>query len=182
VCAPGVAPGTTNDNDANDPLVSVDEAGDTVSGTPSQVAVTAADAGNPDPETVPVDATAPLDGDNPTDRVTVKLEADVAEFAPSETATAYADAGRAGTVKVRFTVPLPLLVAPDVIDAPTPPTVTVSIAFGVKFDPVIVTDEATLPDVGLGVPTAAVGTSTTIGSLSDDTAENVWKVEFTRYT
>ncbi len=69
---------------------------------------------------------------------------------------------------------------PNVIVAPTPPTVTVSGALGAKSDPVIVTDDPTLPDVGLGVPTDAVGTFTTTGSLSTDTVENEWKVAVAR--
>jgi hypothetical protein len=172
-----------NDTDENEPLASVDgETGASTSALPSHVAVIVDDAGNAEPETLTVDATAPLVGDRPIERVIAKLVAEVAELVPSDTATAYAPAGLAGTVNVVLTPPLPLLVAPDEIVAVVPPTVTVSDAFGANPVPVIVTDDATLPLVGLGAPTAAALVVTTIGSLSGDTALHEWYTAVTRYT
>src|SRR5205814_1613987 len=71
-----------------------------------------------------------------------------------------------GTVNVAFTAPVPELVPPEVIVAAVEPNVTLRAVLGLKFEPVIVTLEPTVPVIGLGSPSEITSFRIAIESLS----------------
>src|SRR4029079_13394157 len=71
-----------------------------------------------------------------------------------------------GTVKVVLTAPVLELVPPEVIVAAGVPKVTVSALLGLKFVPVIVTLEPTVPETGLGSPSETTWLRSAIASFS----------------
>lgn len=97
------------------------------------------------------DPTAPVAGLSPlAEAATVKLVAEVAVFdAASVTTTTYEPWGSAGTVNVTVEDPLAPLVAPAVMAAVVPPTVTVRAEVAAKPCAVIVVEEPTAPVLGL---------------------------------
>ena len=118
---------------------------------PSTLTVRADVAAKPWAVMVALVPTGPDVGASPVaEAVTVKLVAEAAVFdEASVTTTLWAPLGTAGTVKVTVEDPLPLVVAPAVMVALTPSTLTVRAELSAKPVAVMVALVPTGPEVGV---------------------------------
>jgi hypothetical protein len=142
---------------------------------PLTFTVSADDAAKPWAIIVAGVPTGPLVGNKPlTEALTVRLVADVAVFDDvSVTTTLRAPLATAGIVKATVEDPLELVVAPEVIVAALPPTVTVIAEPAAKPCAVIDAEEPTVPVVGAS-PVADVFTVKLVDAdAAGDAVENV---------
>jgi hypothetical protein len=104
-----------------------------------------------DPDTVTEAVTGPLFGDRVIERV-VTVKVAEPEFVAASVAVTVGEPEEVGTVNVAENVPVPevVMVAGFVVKG-FPPNVTVTAEFGVKFEPVTVTDLPTGPVAGANV-------------------------------